>query len=56
MANEIYTAEERALIDGVKALTETDFYTKALALDLLLLEMEEKQGLIDGVPVVKGAQ
>ena len=41
-----YSDMERILIEGVKILEDT---TTALELDLMLLEMEEKQGLMDGV-------
>ena len=46
MSKEIYTPMEQILIEGVK-IKEAE--RKALELDLMLLEMEEKQGLMDGI-------
>lgn len=51
MKKEIYTKEEQLLIDAAKALSAKKDTASALALDLQLLEMEEKQGLMDGMPV-----
>lgn len=58
--SEIYTPMEKILIEGAKKLstaevcaraleTKKDFNT-ALLLDALLQEMEEEQGLFDGLP------
>ena len=56
MEKEIYTPMERILIEGAlkaeeiqKAYEIKDKERQALELDLLLLEMEEKIGLMDGV-------
>ena len=45
---EIYTKEERNLIDGAKVLEKMN---AALQLDLLLLELERSVGLMDGLPL-----
>lgn len=50
MKKENYTAEQ-ILIDAAKALSAKKDTAAALSLDQLLLEMEEKQGLMDGMPV-----
>ena len=52
MEKEIYTPMEKVLIEGVQTLdrlTVSKMETQALELDLMLLEMEEKMGLMDGV-------
>jgi hypothetical protein len=46
MKKEIYTPMEKILID---ALITHEKMLQALELDLMLLEMEEKAGLMDGV-------
>jgi hypothetical protein len=48
MKNEIYTPMERLLIE---ALITKEQERKALELDLLLLEMEAKADMMDGVPM-----
>lgn len=58
---EIYTPMEKILIEGVKTLTTKEIvegalktkedFTKALLLDVMLCEAEEKMGLLDGIPV-----
>ena len=53
MQKEIYTPMEKVLIKSAylaQALETKKKEEAALKLDLLLLEMEEKQGLIDGLP------
>lgn len=62
--NEIYTPMEKILVEGAKAaeqlsmkevcdaaLETAEKFRKALELDLMLLEAEEKVGLMDGIPV-----
>ena len=53
MEKEIYTAQERNLIEGAKqiqaALETKQALLAALELDLLLLDMESKQFMMDGV-------
>ena len=52
MQNEIYTPMEKVLVGGalyLEALETKKKETQALELDLMLLEMEEKAGLMDGV-------
>lgn len=56
-----YTPMEELLIEGAKALTTAEIvdaametkkdFTKALELDLMLLEAEAAVGLMDGLPV-----
>lgn len=46
---EIYTREEELLVDIAKALTAKENTTKALELDLMLLEMESELNMVDGV-------
>ena len=48
MEKEIYTKEERILLDGISALERLN---KALQLDLVLLELEKSVGLMDGLPL-----
>lgn len=48
---EIYTKEERIMLDGISALEKLN---KALQLDLLLLELEKSVGLMDGLPLETG--
>lgn len=48
MEKEIYTQQERNLVEGAKAL---DRLNAALKLDLLLLELERSVGLMDGLPL-----
>ena len=59
MEKEFYTEQEKHLIEGAiqieQALNTKRALLKALALDLMLLEMEEKQGLMDGLQL-EGAQ
>lgn len=43
---EFYTPMEKVLIEGIKVLEDT---TAALELDLMLLEMEAKANMMDGV-------
>lgn len=52
MKKEVYTPMERILIEGVKIHED---FIKALSLDALLLEMEEKVGLMDGFPLEQEA-
>ncbi len=52
MKKEIYTPMERILIEGVKIHED---FIKALELDAMLLEMEEKMGLMDGFPLEQEA-
>ena len=52
MQNEIYTPMEKVLVGGalyLEALETKKKERQALELDLMLLEMEEKAGLMDGV-------
>lgn len=54
MQKEIYTPMEDVLIKSAllaQALETKKKEEAALKLDLLLLEMEEKQGLMDGLPL-----
>lgn len=55
MEKEFYTEQEKHLIEGAiqieHALNTKRALLEALALDLMLLEMEEQQGLMDGVKV-----
>ena len=44
----IYTPMEEVLVAAAKWVQTKENMEKALQLDLLLLEMEEQQGLIDG--------
>lgn len=46
---EFYTKQEQILIDAVKLLDAKKVAAAALALDALLLDMEEKLGLMDGL-------
>ena len=48
---EIYTKEERLMIDIAKALAAKQDTADAIKLDHLLLEMESKMGLMDGMEV-----
>lgn len=50
---EIYTKEERTLIDGAKWAEKLQELNEALKLDLMLLELEASVGLMDGMPIVK---
>lgn len=52
MKKEVYTPMERILIEGVKIHED---FIKALELDAMLLEMEEKVGLMDGFPLEQEA-
>lgn len=47
----IYTQMEQLLIAGAQLLSAKKDTATALALDLQLLEMEQEQGLIDGMEV-----
>ena len=52
MEKEIYTPMEKVLVQGAllaQALETKKKALEALQLDALLLEMEEKQGLMDGI-------
>lgn len=49
---EIYTKEERILIEGAKWAENLQELNKALELDLLLLKLESSVGLMDGMPIV----
>ena len=53
MEKEIYTAQERNLIMGAQLLEQSlltkEKLTSLLALDKLLLEMEEQQDMLDGL-------
>ena len=53
MEKEFYTEQERRLIEGAiqiqQALETKQALIKALALDLLLLDMENDLGYMDGV-------
>lgn len=51
MEKEIYSKEERILIEGAKVLERLN---KLLALDSKLLELEASVGLMDGMPLPKG--
>lgn len=46
---EIYTREEELMVNIAKALTAKENTTKALELDLMLLEMESELNIVDGV-------
>ena len=46
MKKEIYTPMEKVLIEGAKLLEKT---TAALELDLMLLELEAKADMMDGL-------
>lgn len=48
---EIYTQMEQVLIEGAKWLQTKQDMNRALELDLMLLEMEEEQGLYEGKPL-----
>lgn len=51
---EIYTPMEQVLVQGAiyaEALETKKKANQALALDLMLLEMEAEQGLMDGLPL-----
>lgn len=52
MKKEVYTPMERILIEGAKIHED---FIKALELDAMLLEMEEKMGLMDGFPLEQEA-
>lgn len=52
MEKQIYTPMERVLIQGAmlaQALEEKKKVAALLELDLMLLEMEEKQDMLDGI-------
>lgn len=52
--SEIYTPMEEVLIKSAllaEAMETKRKTAEALKLDMMLLEMEEKQGLIDGLPL-----
>lgn len=48
MEKNIYTQQERNLVEGAKVLAQLN---KALKLDLMLLELERSVGLMDGLPL-----
>ena len=53
MEKEIYTPMEKVLLKSAllaQALEDKKKQVDAAKLDLMLCEMEEKQGLIDGLP------
>ena len=50
---EIYTKEERNLLNAAKWAAKLQELNKALELDLLLLKLESEVGLMDGMPIVK---
>ena len=66
MTNNIYSPMEKVLIEGALMLHGDDSreevlpaanskYFEALKLDLMLLELESKVGLMDGLPLEGGA-
>ncbi len=48
MEKEIYTPGEKVLVEAAKWLETKKQMGQALALDLLLLEMERQQDMMDG--------
>lgn len=56
MEKEIYSANEKNLVEGAKWLQSLQKLNKALELDLILLKLESSVGLMDGMPIVKEAQ
>ena len=59
MQKEIYTPMEKVLLKSAllaQALQDKKKAVEVAKLDLMLLKMEEEQGLIDGLPVEDWAQ
>ena len=48
MENKFYSKSEAIMIEAAKNLEKLNL---ALQMDLMLLEMEEKVGLMDGIPL-----